>query len=287
MKRAVTDGSHFYHVLDANTKPSSVEYRVTHSSGFEPVATGWGLREGKGKGVGIYVTDLETNFPGKVDLQSDKVILDLSAAEADEKGEINLDPTIIDTASVSLLYRDTLNNPANTWAQNLDAVGNLQVQACAVFHNTAWNNVRSGIRFDTTGYPRVSSARLVLTQMAVDLPAVDPWAVVVGDDGLSGVGGGGLITDLDNYQVIRLAFQGSNAKAAMTFSTPTWTSGNLAADWVETTKFDIGVFGNVFDGAGRAVPSEVSSVDFDDIADAVPPFLLVTRAGGAALLLMD
>ncbi len=290
VKRIVIDGSRFGPIINATTKPDFVEYSVTHSAGVKLVEAGWEICDG----VGIYLDDWFKNFPGAVNLQSDKVILDLSAAVADENGEINLDPVTIPFSKLSRWFKGT--NVGSGWPVVLDSESSsngpenqLLVRAQTVEDDPDpdlddYRNWRSGLRFDTSAYSRVSLVQLVLKQIDANGANVDPHAVFVGNDGFDDAAGA--ITPMANYKIIRDGgFQeGTRTPVQLTLNGTTWTSADLSADYVATAKFDLGLYCNHHDGAGRNAPGLAG--DTNDVVwnhdGANAPFLLVTLAAPSA-----
>ncbi len=273
VKRVIIKGSRFGHVFDANTRPASVEYRVTGSKGMKRIENGWEIT----KGMVINLRDWFKNFPGKVDLRDDRVILDLTGAQADEFDEINLDPTVQVQATASgYLQRAS----TESWANAVQNTGTFDADdKCRLWDNfdtPVYSCLRIVARFDTRTYPSIKTAQLVLTLFEVIDGANTAVAIFCGNNAF-----GSTVVDMANFPIIRAAKSTppSLKERTSTDDGTTWTFADFAGDYSAIEKFDVGVYDSFWE-AGDGATNTPANGDFNKLgfysnAGATPPYLLI------------
>ena len=104
LKEAFIGERHFGHIMDGNLELHPfgpiIRYIIKYSPGVVRVEKGWDFVEAEDVTMGMFVGDLENRFgeenvkiiPGE---EFDILEVDLTGVEADENGEINLDPPTV------------------------------------------------------------------------------------------------------------------------------------------------------------------------------------------------
>lgn len=170
VKRSVVGYQSFGDVFDAAAANTVVEYEVKFSSGVNYERDGWVFSKATGTRVGLFLTDWINRYgSARIALASDSASIDLTGIVPDDKGEINLDPTV--TISGNSGYIDGYaSNPSfagGTWAlaragQNKTAatpnsiIGKSEHDVASIYHC-----FRGFMAFSTSGLD-VASATLYL-----------------------------------------------------------------------------------------------------------------------------
>jgi len=180
LKRAVVEARHFGDVLQADTlREPVVEYAVEFSKGVKPVADGWQFTAVRDVPLGLFLGDLRRRFgPERITCPTPHLArIDLSGVSADQKGEINLDPTVAPTFTGRHETYGTESDEQDAWDAAHDAAvsdttyDTFGVQARCNFipGPNIYQAVidRLGLQFDTSAYGEATAAKLVLAESSV------------------------------------------------------------------------------------------------------------------------
>ncbi len=173
LKRTVLGGVRFGDVLNPGTHDAIVEYDVAFSGGVEHAADGWVFTKATGARVGLFLNDWVNRFvAGRITRRSDYAAIDLTDIEADEFGEINLDPTTTKYTHANSGTIDGYSNFMGSWADARSGVNKTAysgtitpIRAEAVNNGAIYSCWRGFMAFDTSGLNPSSASLKICTKV--------------------------------------------------------------------------------------------------------------------------
>ena len=132
LKEAFIGNRHFGHIMEGDLELHPfgpiIRYIISYSDNVVRVEKGWDFTEAEDVTMGLFTYDLERRFgeenvriiPGD---EYDILEVDLTGVEADDNGEINLDPEIVPSSDVL----STVCGGASSWADAIVGNGSMNI----------------------------------------------------------------------------------------------------------------------------------------------------------------